>query len=969
MEGENKGGDLRSLLEAIKACDDVETRVSLISQVGDSYQSETSDIAFLVQHLICILNKKILNVAAKFLESVDSNCFTQFLILGTKVSAWCRKHLLMAVESCGELTEEQHSVIFFQLVLDSLNFSSASIATLTRSPIIGEKVEMLIIEDFILEQLNLTKSSVLEIKRFHPIASEVLKMVQIILDALIKLCRAYSLAIDLDSHKLNKRNADKVNVTGVDYVSHVISITACTIENLYELGTFAASGGGSLVTILNLSWKGVVSLLQLIKGILVERLNVGDIILSLVSLATESLRCAAEAWSSFPREPVPISDAKRVFLPIKFFLINAVRISSDYPHEAVGIYKEITLCVLSISSLSILWSSEKHLRSLTEGLVELVEPTSLLLLHTLLNSADVSSEAKCQILDWLFAVQMDFDPINLDKGFDVASKLISLDSILATSCDAMPQSDILLLGRVMVFLNLLKTSQALREDMVVSISSKLDCLLDLLMHEDIYTNILGLEVPVSCGSSSPGVVWQLMFSFILHTLKTFMIVATSSHLAWTEVETFLLCNFLHPHFLCQELVMELWCFLVRHAELDMVHQMIYGLFSLLKIIASSESSLTPFCPLRKMTSSICILLTHATPATVDQVYNSILSDNDSYLSSIISMALLMEGFPLVSLSDNVKMLANQKVHSEFCGFLEKYFKDHEPKVCISGLHGLPVYCLSSALLSWLRSMKENHAKLLTAALDIISNMKHVYASDKIGELVLDLKTLFISGSTDSNAFLYQLKPSLASFMAKLCHIELAEAEESVLGSALYDLYHVLLRDRHWAFIHLAIAAFGYFAARTSWTELWRFVPRDAALSFDVNTGTEANEDRFMCELKAYLEKEVALSVVGPCKEQLSLLAKEGMMLKKKFKLDSIIPQVTRSETVEVVDIDEDCMRVKKRKLPNGINEGIELLQNGVKVMKGALAQTDSSELKDSLSSHVSRLQDVISNMMDLTNTP
>ncbi|KAH7690893.1 Deoxyguanosinetriphosphate triphosphohydrolase C-terminal protein [Dioscorea alata] len=1011
MEGESKRSDLRSLVEAIKASDDVETRVSLISQIGDSYQSETSDVVFLVQHLIvlwvepacldisqCILNKKILNVVAQCVESVESNCFTQFLILGTKASSGCRKYLQMAVESYGELVEEQHSIIFFQIILDSLNFSSASIAKLTRSPVIGKEVDMHIIEDFILEQLNLTKSSILEIQRFHSIASEVLKMVQVILDALIKLCRAYAQASDLDSCKLNKRNVDYVNLTGIDYARHVISITASTIENLYELGTFAASGGGSLVTILNLSWKGVVSLLQLTKGIHVERLNVGDIILSLVSLATESLRCATESWSSFPRETVPISDAKRAFLPIKFFLINAVRISSDYPREAIGIFKEITQCVLSISTLSILWGNEMHLRSVSEGLVELVEPTALLLLHTLLNSADVNSDVRCQILDWLFTAPINSDLMHLDKGFGPDSKSISLDGIFTMSCDATPTSDMLLLGRVVVFLNLLKTSQALKEDMVVSISCKLDCLLDILMHEDIYASILGLEIPISCGSSSPGVVWQTMFSFTLHTLRTFMLVATSSHLAWTQVETFLLCNFLHLHFLCQELVMELWCFLIRHAELDMVHHMVDGLFSILKIIASSESSLAPFCPLRKMARSICILLTHAKPTTIDQVFNSILSDNDSYLSSIISMTLILEGFPLLSLSDNVKIIANQKVQSEFCGFLQNYFKEHETKDCISGLHGLPVYALSSALLSCqikessiideklasqiqrfaisllhsykqaTDSTKENYAKLLSAVLDIISKMKHVYARNDIGELILELKTLFVScSSTDSNAFLYQVKPSLSSFMAKLCHMELAEGEDSTLCSAIYDLYHVLLRDRHWAFIHLAIAAFGYFAARTSWTELWRFVPQDAALSFDVNTGHEANEDRFMSELKAYLEKEVAFSAVILCKEQLSCLAKEGMILKKNFKIDSIIPQVIRSEKVEAINANEDHVKVKRRKLPNGIDEGMELLQNGLKVMSNAIAQTESSELKDAFSSHISRLEDVISHMIDLTS--
>jgi 5'-3' exoribonuclease 2 len=70
----------------------------------------------------------------------------------------------------------------------------------------------------------------------------------------------------------------------------------------------------------------------------------------------------------------------------------------------------------------------------------------------------------------------------------------------------------------------------------------------------------------------------------------------------------------------------------------------------------------------------------------------------------------------------------------------------------------------------------------------------------------------------------------------------------------WDLYHLLLKERHWALIHLVMDSFRYFAARTSFTQLWKFVPRDAALSYNASTGTSIEENGFVLELKAYLQR-------------------------------------------------------------------------------------------------------------------
>ncbi|KAF8388348.1 hypothetical protein HHK36_027014 [Tetracentron sinense] len=940
----------------------------------------------------CMLNKTVLHVAKKYVESDISGCLGQLLALGTKASIWCGKHLKMTLMSTVE-SQEEHSSHFFLLVLTLLRFSASGLSALARSPVLGDKVLMVIVEKFIFEQLNLIKDSISEIKRIHSIASELLKVAQMVLDSAIRLCRAYSQALNWDS----KTGEDEgyIDSEKADNVIHVTNITKCTIENLCELGVLAAAaGGGSLVTVLNMSWKGVVTLLQLGKGFLAVKVNAADIILTLISLANEPLRSAAEAWSSAVKEPIAITEVKRTFLPVKFYLINAVRISSQYPCQAFKVYKDITLCVLMISTFGISLSKEIHLKAASKVLVEVLEPTSFLLLHTLLNSAELKQESKFQILDWLF---MDERNSNTKHSDEISNyPTISLDEIFCIKCEATLTARILVLGRVALFLNLLKSSPDLKEDTILVISRKLGWLLDILIDEEVYSSILVLHIPVLYGSGkTQELAWQPMFPSVLHALKTFMIVSSSS-LAWEEVESFLLENFLHPHFLCWEIIMELWCFFMRHAEIEMVNDIIDKLCSLLKLLSSSEPAFTPSA-LRKMARSICRLLTCGTQSMIDRVYNSLISDDRSQLY----VALLNEGFPLNLLSDNMKKIATQNILTAYYHFVENTDKehrvDHSSRSSSSGVLGVPIYALSSALhclqisasdidtktlkftiaiIHGYRSameslMKDHYCKLLRETLWIISNMKHLYASDEIEEVILELQILFIGDSAASDKWLYQCKPGLALFMAALGHMEIAEVDGSAKSSAIWELYHLLLRERHWAFVHLAITAFGYFAARTSCNQLWRFVPPDAALSFNIDSGSESNEDRFMSELKAFLEKEVALLVVTPCTEQLQLLVKEGLMLKETVtKILNFGPEASGCESMEV---DGEIQAKKRRKLPGGISEGMALLQSGLKVMGDGLVlwrqqHYDSTELQDKFSTHFSRLEDVIAHLTGLADS-
>lgn len=251
-------------------------------------------------------------------------------------------------------------------------------------------------------------------------------------------------------------------------------------------------------------------------------------------------------------------------------------------------------------------------------------------------------------------------------------------------------------------------------------------------------------------------------------------------------------------------------------------------------------------------------------------------------------------------------------------------------------------------------------KLISETLGIVSCMEHLYASNEMEEVILELEKLFISGPTASDALLYECKSGLAPFLAGLAHIKMTETDDNAKSCAVWKLYHMLFKERHWAFIHLGLTAFGYFAARTSCDELWRFVPQNAALSFDLESGKQVNEDGFMLEFKIFLEKEMALTVSASA-DQLALLMKEGLMLNDM--LNTLLKSCGKGIQCKSMEIDEGPTS-RKRKVPEGISKGMELLKNGLKVMRQGLSMleeshVDSRELHNKLLSHFSGLEDEI----------
>ena len=200
---------------------------------------------------------------------------------------------------------------------------------------------------------------------------------------------------------------------------------------------------------------------------------------------------------------------------------------------------------------------------------------------------DVKQELKYEFLDWLFFDDFWSDAVNRNP---------------VSKC-SIPRSRVLLLGQVALFSSFLRYSFYLEED--VLIARKLGWFMNIIIDEKVYSSILVLQIPILYVSGKTvELTWEPMFSALLHGLKTFMIVVSST-LALEELGSFLVKDFFHPHFLCSEIIMELWCFLVRHAEMELVNGIILELCALMKLLASPESVSVPDSNLRKMTRSVC----------------------------------------------------------------------------------------------------------------------------------------------------------------------------------------------------------------------------------------------------------------------------------------------------------------------------------------------------------------------------
>ncbi|KAF2554991.1 hypothetical protein F2Q68_00012853 [Brassica cretica] len=117
----------------------------------------------------------------------------------------------------------------------------------------------------------------------------------------------------------------------------------------------------------------------------------------------------------------------------------------------------------------------------------------------------------------------------------------------------------------------------------------------------------------------------------------------------------------------------------------------------------------------------------------------------------------------------------------------------------------------------------------------------------------------------------------------------------------------------------------------------------------------------MSKLKMFLEKEQALLSTTPSQEELELLSKEGMEVQTT--VQKLLEERKQQRSVEA-----EKRPNKRRKLPEGICRGVELLQNGMKRINEGLSELrsdENEEFQKSLLNQFSCLEDLVSHLVSL----
>ncbi|KAL5053402.1 hypothetical protein RYX36_034084 [Vicia faba] len=120
---------------------------------------------------------------------------------------------------------------------------------------------------------------------------------------------------------------------------------------------------------------------------------------------------------------------------------------------------------------------------------------------------------------------------------------------------------------------------------------------------------------------------------------------------------------------------------------------------------SPDSVFLPHSSFRKLTRSICLLLTCCKKPVVDEVFMSIVGDRKSQMSLIFCLALFIEGFSLDLLSDELRKTTIQRITSDYFDLIDS-FDEASLMACSSGLFGIPVFILSASLQSSLQSLQD-----------------------------------------------------------------------------------------------------------------------------------------------------------------------------------------------------------------------------------------------------------------------
>ncbi|KAH7439548.1 hypothetical protein KP509_04G066400 [Ceratopteris richardii] len=763
-----------------------------------------------------------------------------------------------------------------------------------------------------------------------------------VLKVLVKLREDFILAC-------GKEGSDSSNGT-IEYACIVRS----GVSTFMEIGKFAAVNGRDWVGMLNITWKGVIALLQTVNGkdIMSKLLDIHEIIRVIIGCTMESLNSAAESCDVLIQEKKDmnnISELKRLCIPVKFFLLNLIRVVTYFPWHAVDAFDDIIECGLHIILLRVEMSESSYMKSVAEAIVEIVEPNLFILLRTLFTSSEIKLQTKLQFLNDLIGIG------NWNGSFSLSDmgkrKLDEIHSESTEICYGREANA--LLSRLLIYLSLLDCSHDFGAELLLELARRLDFPLQVICDSKIYAKLFELQVFATCGP--PKLLWQYVYRALVKTLEMFFIALSGTE-AWAEVEEFLYRNILHPHPLCRELILELWCFVSRHCEGCVVEVHIQDLVDVLNNMINLPFATLSEWPIRTITRLICSLVKSDPCHLACKVYE-LTFGMGSFAGDVklgLSTALLREHFPIVVLDDDTRSLfisfavksitelwnevkrnpmenleKLSLVDKTLCSIFESLYQENFQHFCDAE----KLYELTKVSVELLKlAHKSSVHKIRCQSLRYLSGVWKKIDPHQIRGIVQSLHSL-IKGNKFPESVQRCIKICLAEVLSGFSEVSMPEDETDPFNCALWELYHLILRERHWAYAHLALASFGYFVAHTNWNDLWRFVPSDAALAYDAKSGTLANESIFMSTLRRFLERDAYNADNWNHKPTLE---HEGKVLQKTLlKFDRVADRAHGVDAPDLVDTEHTDFEsgVQIISTDSEISQAIRMLQDGMKLLR------------------------------------
>lgn len=526
------------------------------------------------------------------------------------------------------------------------------------------------------------------------------------------------LKVGLELLQAALRAVAKVNQTVTNVIANsstnernleALEIITSVLRYLEELGTLSArvewgmiqSTGGKNIVLFNLSWRSCVAILTLSEGsrtTVAPLVDIKSLITRLISLGTYSLKRATEEWLSRPSSEFSVApDAKEDFrkrcILVRFFASHVSKMCSFYPEQATALRITIVDYTLKFATLLLGHNGATLPKHAIEILSEVAAPVVFGLFRALLSASGMHTSLKVELLQ---SISSGYEPLPAVEDLGSGAEEPERDLVLPVWKNSSQRG--YLPSRVMVFLQLLESSEKYGPDLMIELANRLEWVLDSIAEDEVYAALVQIQIfPAISPESTTKSVSQLMYLWVVKALEKFIIHASASSEAWMAIQEFLFKYALHPNALCGEIIKHLLLFIAKNSGEGLVQEHISALVSILRSVAAAEESQQE--AVKRLAQLICSLV-QAVPSIGASHLFSLVFHEDPFAtrsSSTIVSVLLQKGFT-VGLLPEVTREDSVITFFKHCLAAVKQFS--ESKRSPDGREQDAIWCLLHLLHQW-----------------------------------------------------------------------------------------------------------------------------------------------------------------------------------------------------------------------------------------------------------------------------